>query len=109
MCALELKYPRNGQVPESMYSFCKDIAFLEQLVNIGFEVAYFIAVADDKLFYSGSSSGIYAMFRGDQSISGVINKPTGTKDTSVNIHGSYQASWVPVAGTTKYCLIQVGS
>ena len=30
MCALELKYPRNGQVPKSMYSFCKDIAFLEQ-------------------------------------------------------------------------------
>lgn len=108
VCALELKYPRNGQVPETMYSFCKDIAFLEQLVSLGFETAYFIAVADDKLFYSGLSKGIYAMFRGVQPITGVINKPTGTKDTSVNISGLYQASWVTVFGTTKYCLIQVG-
>ena len=35
-CAMELKFPRNGQVPESMFSFCKDIAFLEQLKQNGF-------------------------------------------------------------------------
>ena len=29
--AIELKYPRNGQYPEQMYSFCKDISFVEQL------------------------------------------------------------------------------
>ncbi len=34
--AIEFKYPRNGQYPEQMYSFCKDIAFLEQLKRAGF-------------------------------------------------------------------------
>ena len=28
--AIELKFPRNGQVPEQMYSFVKDICFMEQ-------------------------------------------------------------------------------
>ncbi len=28
---VELKFPRNGQHPEQMYSFCKDIVFAEQL------------------------------------------------------------------------------
>ena len=37
-CVIELKYPRNGQVPETMFSFCKDIAFLEQLALSGFMV-----------------------------------------------------------------------
>lgn len=63
LSALELKYPRNGQVPESMFSFCKDIAFLEQLVLSGFQSAYFLAVADHKHFYAGASTGIYGHFR----------------------------------------------
>src|SRR5229473_5006125 len=34
--AIELKYPRNGQYPEQMFSFCKDIAFAEELKAAGF-------------------------------------------------------------------------
>ena len=109
LSAVELKYPRNGQVPESMYGFCKDIAFLEQLVAAGFQSAYFLAVADHKHFYSGASEGIYGMFRSGVPISGTISKPTGAKNTSVTITGSYTASWLPVSGSTKFCLVQVGS
>jgi hypothetical protein len=29
--AIELKYPRNGQYPEQMFSFCKAVAFAEEL------------------------------------------------------------------------------
>ncbi len=108
-CVMELKYPRNGQVPESMFSFCKDIAFLEQLSKSGFKSAYFIAVADDSLFYSGGADGIYGLFRGEQSITGTILKPTGKKDKAVNIIGSYKARWKKVIGKTKYCLIEVSS
>ena len=108
LSAIELKYPRNGQVPESMYSFCKDIAFLEQLVAAGFQSAYFLAIADSKLFYSGANEGIYGLFRGGVSITGNISKPTGAKDTKVTISGSYTASWQPVSGATKFCLIEVG-
>ncbi|MCK7509506.1 MAG: hypothetical protein MZV70_39375 [Desulfobacterales bacterium] len=98
LSALELKYPRNGQVPESMFGFCKDIAFLEQLVSSGFQSACFLAVADDKLFYSGSSEGIYGLFRSGTPITGTITKPTGDKDSKVTINGSYTASWLPVSG-----------
>ncbi|WP_020183551.1 hypothetical protein [Methylotenera sp. 1P/1] len=109
LSAIELKYPRNGQVPESMYGFCKDIAFLEQLVSAGFQSAYFLAVADHKLFYSGATEGIYGLFRSGTPITGMISKPTGAKDSKVTITGSYTASWLPVSGSTKFCLVQVGN
>ena len=100
-CVMELKFPRNGQVPESMFSFCKDIAFLEQLSESGFKSAYFIAVADDPLFYSGDASGIYGLYRNKQEITGAIQKPTGKKDKTINIKGSYTARWEPVSKRNK--------
>lgn len=109
LSAIELKYPRNGQVPESMFGFCKDIAFLEQLVSSGFQSAYFLAVADDPLFYSGNSDGIYGLFRGGKPITGTITKPTGAKDSQVTIRGSYKAKWLPISAKTMFCLVQVGS
>jgi len=83
-CVMELKFPRNGQVPETMFSFCKDIAFIEQLVKSGFKRGYFVAVVDDKAFYEGNPKGIYGLFRNGQSITGHIQKPTGAKDKSLN-------------------------
>ena len=115
-CAIELKYPRNGQVPETMFSFCKDIAFLEQLVKSGFHSAYFIAVAEHTHFYEkkGKTDGIYRFFRADEPMTGKIFKPTGTKEakenTSVTINGHYQVKWLPITdGKNYYLFIQVGS
>jgi hypothetical protein len=105
--AIELKYPRNGQVPESLFSFCKDIAFLEQLVTGGFQAAYFLALADHPHFYSGNPTGIYGHFRAGVPITGRITKPTGAKNHQVTIIGSYVASWLPVSGDTKFCLVRV--
>ena len=62
--AIELKYPRNGQHPEQMFSFCKDITFAEELVEAGSRHAAVIIFADDPLFYRGRSNGIYGYFRG---------------------------------------------
>lgn len=108
LCAIELKYPRNGQVPESMFGFCKDIAFLEQLVFAGFQSAYFLAVVDHKHFYAGCNDGIYGLFRGSMPITGDVIKPTGARDSLVAIRGSYKALWMPVSRDTQFCLIQVG-
>ena len=104
---IELKYPRNGQVPESMFSFCKDIAFLEQLKKAGFSSAYFLAVADDKNFYQGKTKGIYGLFRNEEPITGTIIKPTGKKNKFVNIAGNYTATWNSIMGSSKYCLIEI--
>jgi len=105
---IELKFPRNGQVPETMFSFCKDISFLEQLVNAGFDSGYFVALADDKNFYSGDKvGGIYGLFRDEQEITGTIVKPTGDKDTSVTINNTYIAKWFSVTEKIKCCIIEI--
>jgi len=104
--AFELKYPRNGQYPEQMFSFCKDIAFAEQLRNSGFEKTYFIVFADDRLFYEGSSDGIYSYFRGSNILNGTVKKPTGSKNDSVSIVGQYKIEWHNVRNGMKYALVE---
>lgn len=103
----ELKYPRNGQYPEQMYSFCKDIAFLEELVEAGFQRAAFLAFAEDPRFYSGSADGIYGYFRASQPIHGRIAKPTGSQGGFVEVWGTYTATWTPVMADLRYTVIEV--
>ena len=57
--AIELKFPRNGQYPEQMFSFCRDVVFAEQLKRAGFNKAYVVIFAEDRLFYEGSPKDIY--------------------------------------------------
>lgn len=106
--AIELKYPRNGQYPEQMFSFCKDIAFAEELRQAGFHHTALLVFADDRGFYSGSGDGIYGFWRTGEVLTGIIHKPTGDKAQSVEIKGAYDISWVTVCGDTRYALIEVG-
>jgi hypothetical protein len=105
--AIELKYPRNGQHPEQMYSFCKDIVFAEQLKKSGFNKAYVVIFAEDRLFYEGSDKGIYGYFRGGKNLSGTITKPTGKCESELNIAGRYKVVWKDVCGALKYTIIEV--
>jgi hypothetical protein len=107
--AIELKYPRNGQHPEQMFSFCKDIAFSEELVATGFPKAAFIVFADDHLFYRGPTEGIYGYFRGAKPVHGRMLKPTGKKDDEVFIQGSYSVEWKLVLGSLKYAIVELGN
>lgn len=105
--AIELKFPRNGQYPEQMFSFCKDLAFAEELNAAGFRMAGLVIFADDHLFYSGRSEGIYSVFRGGKPLSGRIQKPTGSKDTETSIRGEYIVQWKPIVDSLKYAAIEV--
>lgn len=107
LTAIELKYPRNGQHPEQMYKFCQDVLFAEQLIKSGFRNAHAIIFAEDHLFYEGECEGIYGVFRGGSDITGRIKKPTGRKDTEVNIGGCYAVDWKTVRGSLKYAIITV--
>ncbi|KAA0891409.1 hypothetical protein [Oryzomonas rubra] len=107
LCAIELKYPRNGQYPEQMFSFCRDIHFLEQLKVAGFEKAYFIVFADEKPFYEGKADGIYGYFRSGRTLSGTIQKPTGSRDDFIEIGGSYSVCWSTVRGDLKFAIVEV--
>ena len=108
-CAIELKYPRNGQCPEQMFCFCKDIAFAEELSSAGFVTTAVIIFAEDRLFYQGKEDGIYGFFRGSKPIHGRIQKPTGKKDDEVTVRGHYSVELQPISGSLKYTIIEVSS
>ena len=104
--AIELKFPTNGQHPEQMYSFCKDIKFTEELKSAGFERTYVVIFANDHLFYSGNQEGIYGFFRGGKTLQGKIEKPTGKVKTEIILKGKYDIKWFDVFGKLKYSVIE---
>ena len=105
--AIELKYPLNGQYPEQMYSFVKDIKFMEQLKEAGFDGAYCVTLVQDKNFYSGNKvDGVYSYFRNGNTIHGTIIKPTGKKDESIDVHGEYQVEWKSI-NNWKYYIVDM--
>jgi len=94
--AIELKCPLNGQYPEQMYSFVKDIKFMEQLKERGFAKNYCVTLVSHKPFYEGKvNGGIYKFFRGEYSIYGSIFKPTGVGKNldSITLSGRYDFIW----------------
>ena len=104
---IELKYPRNGQVPEQMFAFIKDLKFLEELTINGFSNGYLIILTEDSLFYTGKDTGIYSYFKSQKNITGEIQKPTGKKDELIKISKNYIAKWEHLENNLKYCIIEV--
>ena len=106
--AIELKYPLNGQYPEQMYSFIKDICFMESLKMQGFDETYCLTIVKDKNFYSGTKKdGIYAHFRDKKNINGIIVKPTGTKHEEINIENEYTIDWQCAGKELKYYMVHI--
>lgn len=94
-----------------MFSFCKDIAFAEELKAAGFKQAALLIFADDRLFYEGPSEReIYGYFRSAHPLTGRIHKPTGEdRRDHVQLRGQHVVSWQPVSGTTRYALIEAAN
>ncbi len=108
LAAIEIKYPRNGRIPETMFDYCKDVEFCEAAVDAGFESAYALLVTKDRGYSYGSfQAGIYAHFRAAQPISGVIEKPTGKKDRKAVILGSYPIAWHEGHAEHRYILTEI--
>jgi len=108
--AIELKYPLNGQYPEQMYAFVKDIKFMEQLKDRGFTKTACLTIVESKPFYSGvNNQGIYSYFRQNKVLTGEIFKPTGLNKgiDSISLNGSYSISWNPIDEKRKFYLIEI--
>ena len=106
--AIELKYPRNGQFPEQMYNFCKDVLFAEQLCDAGFREAFAIILVEHEGFYSGNrKNGIYQYFREEADLTGMVKKPTGNKREGIRIRDKYKIDWQQIRGKLKYALVHV--
>lgn len=52
-------------------------------------------------------SDIYEMFRKNKEIKGNVDKPTGKKDKSINIRGTYKIDWNPVLDKLQYFIIDI--
>jgi hypothetical protein len=105
---IELKFPTNGQYPEQMFSACKDVSFLEQLVSEGFGESFFVMFADDPLFYNDKGgSPIFLGFRKEKLMKGSIQKPTGNKDETICLKEIYAIRWKEVGDTLRYFVVRV--
>jgi hypothetical protein len=107
--AIELKYPRNGQYPEQMFNFCKDIVFLEQLKAASFLNAGLLIFADNHLFSRGPTSGIYGFFRGGRPLHGAFQKPTGSRNAEVTVQGSYNIEWNDISDNLRFAAIEIAA
>lgn len=107
--AIEIKFPTNGQYPEQMFSFVKDIKFLEELREAGFQNNIFIAFTNDSNFWTseGKKEGIYDLFRVQKKLYGQIQKPTGSKDKIIILKGNYAINWKEANCSIKYFSIQI--
>lgn len=98
--AIELKFPRNGAYPRRMFQFIKDICFVEQLSNKGFDGGCAVVLVDDKGFYSNQvreKNGIYSFFRNNAEINGDIDNPIKSKKPNqikkLTVYGHFTANW----------------
>jgi len=107
--AIELKMPMNGQVPEQMYSFVKDIRFLEELkASRKFNRCYLLTITNDHNFWSGQiNNGIYPYFRENKILTGRIEKPTGGNKKFFKISGKYEINWKIYDNDFKYFIIEI--
>ena len=100
---MELKVPVNGQHPETIYSYCADLEFIESLKRAAvIHAGFCVMVTHDSVFWtdSGRGSSIHTAFRSPAAkIAGLIGKPTGPRDTCVVLENEYQTSgsWKPVS------------
>ena len=106
--AIELKFPQNGKYPEQMFSFVKDIRFMEQLKNSGFTNTYCMTLVYDRAFYQGpTQDGIYAYFRNGKPVGGTITKPTGAKNETVTLDYAYPIQWKHGGGKLMYYIVDL--
>lgn len=116
--AVELKVPLAGRVPETMYDFCADLAFLEGLIRAGYvETGLALLVTNNRQFWQGTPTGIYEAFRRPGAkLAGRVVKPTGGENSAVKLSGIYDlaGSWSNLANAqllanARYLLVDLRS
>ena len=82
-----------------MYSFIKDIVFMEQLATFGFTETYLLTLVKDNLYCNGTkTSGIYQYFRLGIPLSGKVYKPTNNPNNkiSLDVSNTYVINWMDI-------------
>lgn len=124
--AIELKFPRNCAYHRRMFQFIKDICFIEQLKNKGFDGGCAVVLVDNPKFHSAKkseTSDIYAYFceNKPKTITGKIKNPIkNEKPEDIIIQGKRKVTWKeidifdrksaknkPNSKTVKYYIIEI--
>lgn len=112
--AIEIKNPRNGQHPVSMFSFCEDLRFLEQLTEQGFTSGYGLIVTEDPGFYTAKrdEKQIYQYFRQGHPVTGtVISEIVEASKVRrpLEFTGSHTIRWETLEGNLRFALVTLGT
>lgn len=108
--AIELKHPLNGQYPEQMYSFAKDIKFMEELKDRDFNKTACVVLVSDRPFYEGKvNNGIYKYFREEFAVYGDVYKPTGTRKgiDFISLSRRHTVKWIRLDDIRRYFCIEI--
>ena len=93
-----------------MYSFVKDIKFMEELKENGFAKNAVVILVSDRPFYADQrNNGIYKYFRDEYRVYGDIFKPTGAMKGKefIPIKGDYNFTWQSLNGEKKYFIVEI--
>ena len=111
--AVELKFPRDGQYPDQMVYFLKDIAFIDQLIEAGFDGGAVATLVDDPLFYSNNKNSEYpySIFRSEHIVirKGMELKYATGKEKNKCIYRfqrEHKASWYNLTASWKRSELQ---
>ena len=116
--AIEIKFIRDqGSFNIGMFDYCKDIKFLEELVDEKFDKGIAIIFTTIKELYTPPNKiqrpknienlVLYNSFRVDKVLAGNLRIKTGSKDESLKLKGSYPLNWMDFNDSIKICLVYV--
>lgn len=115
--AIELKFAqsKNGQIPEEMYQFVKDICFMEQVLEKKKEytATFNLIIVNDRKYFSldyHKRDKYYGIFRNDKEEvkiaksleNGVYSRPTGKESgREFCLNKSYDEKWEHIFNNCK--------
>ena len=116
--AIEIKYIRDfGSHNIGMFEFCKDIKFLEELVEQSFSSGIAIIFTTIPNLYTSPNSelkpknieniNLYNAFRINKNLRGELKIKTGKMDKSLILKNSYPLQWIDFTPNIKACIVNI--
>ena len=109
MHCIELKVPLQVAVPERMFQFCIDLAFLEGLRRKGFASGMAPMITNDSNFWQGTrTEALYGAFRCAEPCTGRVPALVRRKGLQeVELASRYRFTWNPLRDGWRYLLATV--
>lgn len=114
---IEIKFLRDkGSFNIGLFEFCKDINFIESLIENNFKTGYAILFTNlEEIFNHTKKSNpkhieniyLYDSFRVQKKISGNYQIKTGNLHKNIIIKSTYKIEWLDFLNNIKCCIIKI--